>query len=56
MGKFLAGVYVGGVVVLASYYAQWLAINPECHMHTFIVQTIVLWPWYRAVEVVAYCL
>jgi len=56
MGRFLAGFYVGGVAVLASYYASWLAVNPECHMHVFIVQTILLWPWYRAVEVVAFCL
>jgi len=53
--SFVSGWYLGGVTVLASYYAVWLAVNPECHIHGFIVQMFLLWPWYRAVEVLAYC-
>jgi hypothetical protein len=55
MLPLLLAAYLGGVLVLASFYAVWLAVNPGCHMHWYIVQTILGWPWYRAIDIIAYC-
>jgi hypothetical protein len=52
----VAGFYLGGVACLASYYAVWLAANPGLGPHWFTVKMILAWPWYRAVDLVAWCL
>jgi len=48
--------WLGGCAALFSYYAVWLAANPQCHMHWWTTQYFLLWPWYRAVDVFAWCL
>jgi hypothetical protein len=52
---YLAAFYLGGVAVLASYYATWLAVNPNLGPHWTTVQFILGWPFYRLIEFIAYC-
>lgn len=52
----LLSFWLGGSTALFSYYAVWLAINPECHVNWYTTQYFLFWPWYRAIEVIAYCL
>jgi hypothetical protein len=48
--------WAGGVTVLFTYYAVWLAVNPQCHMNWYTVNYFLLWPYYRYIDVVAWCL
>ena len=53
----LASWWFGGCCALFSYYAVFLAANANTgiHVHWFIVQLYLFWPFWRAVDLIAWC-
>ena len=48
--------WLGGCTALFSYYAVFLAVNPEISMNWWTTKYFLLWPWNRAIDVIAWCL
>lgn len=57
MKKLLAAaalLWAGGVIQSFTYLAVWSHCSGLWpHAHTY--QLVLLWPWYRLIDVIAYC-